>query len=82
MPARINASFLLHLAAGGFGQGLIKGIATASDGLPEARVIRPLHHQHMKIRRVDDDENGNGNLVRHDGLAADNGGRHERTAVR
>ena len=42
--------------------GFIGAVERTGDALPVARMVRPLDQQHLQCRRVDDDEDGLGNL--------------------
>ena len=59
-----NAGFFKHLTARCFQQRFLT-FAAARHRLPSAGIIGALHQQDLEIRRMDDDENGNGLFVSH-----------------
>ena len=59
----IDSGFLAQLAHRGFSQ-CLAGLLAARYGLPKARVVRALEQQHAQIRRVDENQRRDGDLVR------------------
>jgi hypothetical protein len=61
-PRGVNTRFLAQLACRGLRQRFSRMLA-AGYRLPETRAIGALEHEHSAVRRMDHDEDGNGQLV-------------------
>src|SRR5450759_3499026 len=69
----IQAGFLSDLADRGFAQRFAFVLA-ASDRLPVPGMIGTLEQQHVELRRIDDYQRRDGDLVAHDGLVCNESG--------